>query len=92
MFCVMPVYSTYEAKAKLSQILRRVRAGQCVVIAHRGIPVAEVRPLAKRLTLAGTLAQLEDAGALSPAPAGPLHLAAVAKRRGGLARFLAARE
>ena len=36
------VYSTYEAKAKLSEILRKVRAGQKVGISYRGELVAEV--------------------------------------------------
>ena len=30
------VYSTYEAKAKLSEILRKVRAGQSIGISYRG--------------------------------------------------------
>jgi prevent-host-death family protein len=88
----MATYSTYEAKAKLSQILRQVRAGQRVVIAHRGRPIAEVRPLARLGTLTEALTDLEDTGALSPAPAGRPRLTAIAKRRGGLARFLASRE
>ncbi len=36
-------YSTYEAKAHLSEILRSVAAGASVVITSRGRPVAEVR-------------------------------------------------
>jgi prevent-host-death family protein len=48
----VPTYSTYEAKARLSEILRGVRRGQRAVIAHRGTPIAEVRPLPKQETLA----------------------------------------
>ena len=42
---VARVYSTYEAKAKLSEILRKVRAGQRVGISYRGELVAEVAPV-----------------------------------------------
>ena len=38
-------YSTYEAKARFSEIVRTVRGGQRVTIAYRGEPVAEVVPL-----------------------------------------------
>ena len=34
-------YSTYEAKAKFSEVIRKVRAGQRVVIAYRGEEIAE---------------------------------------------------
>jgi prevent-host-death family protein len=37
-------YSVYEAKAKLSEILRLVKAGKEVIINERGHPVARVLP------------------------------------------------
>ena len=40
----METYSTYEAKAKFSEVIRKVRAGQTVRIAYRGEEIAEVRP------------------------------------------------
>ena len=59
-------YSTYEAKAKFSEVMRKVRAGQRVVIAYRGEEVAEIRPLeGTRTTLQRALARLEDHGLLS---------------------------
>lgn len=88
----MPTYSTYEAKARLSEILRGVRRGQRAVIAHRGTPIAEVRPLPKQETLAERLEELEAAGALTPAPERAVRLAPIARRRGALKRFLASRE
>jgi len=86
-------YSTYEAKAKFTEILRKVRAGQRIVIADRGEDIAEIRPLARnRGQLKRSLRRLEDQGLLSPAetPIGPLK--ALVRKPGALARFLASRE
>ena len=47
-------YSLYEAKARLSAIIRQVREGQRVVVTLHGEPVAEIRPLAQG---AGTIAE-----------------------------------
>ena len=87
------VYSTYEAKAKFSEVLRKVRAGQPVVIAYRGEEIAEIRSIERGdKTLAKSLARLEDQGILSVArkPAGQLRR--LAQRPGALARFLRSRE
>ena len=35
-------YSTYEAKTKFSEVIRKVRAGQRIVIAYRGEEIAEI--------------------------------------------------
>jgi prevent-host-death family protein len=86
-------YSTYEAKAKFSEILRKVRAGQRVVIAYRGEEVAEIRPLeVGNKGFAGSLKRLEAQGLLSRAsrPTGPLRR--VVRKPGALARFLESRE
>lgn len=86
-------YSTYEAKAKFSEILRKVRAGQHVVIAYRGEDVAEIRPLAtKGGRLAKSLKRLEDHGVLSCArtPTGPLK--PLVRKPGAFARFLDSRD
>jgi prevent-host-death family protein len=86
-------YSTYEAKAKLSEILRRVRAGDHVTISHRGQAVAELRPVYRTdRTIEEALHELEEQGVLSrhTAPSGPMG--ALAKRSGALKRFLETRE
>ena len=86
-------YSTYEAKAKLSEILRKVRAGRTIRISHRGEPVAEVRPIrppasgleARIDTLAarGVLVRArERRGALTP----------IERKPGSLKRFLEDRD
>jgi prevent-host-death family protein len=86
-------YSTYEAKARFSEVMRKVRAGQRIVIAYRGQRVAEIRPIedAER-GLEKRLARLEDEGLLSPRrePTGALR--PLARRAGALRRFLESRE
>jgi len=86
-------YSTYEAKAKFSEILRKVRAGQRVVIAYRGEEIAEIRPLERsERRLDKALRRLEDQGLVSraPTPTGPLK--PLVRKPGALARFLDSRE
>ena len=46
-----------EAKAKLSEILDRVEAGESVVISRHGAPVAEIRPF-KSPSVADTVARI----------------------------------
>ena len=90
---MLHVYSTYEAKSKFSEVMRRVRAGQRVIIAYRGKQIAEIAPIeSKKPSLEGWLKRLEDEGVLSPyrPPTGPLR--PLAKRPGALARFLGSRE
>ena len=85
-------FSTYEAKARFSELLRRVREGRVVTITWHGEPVAEIRPLESRVGLEARLDRLRERGVLvaprqdAPAP-GP-----VLRRPGALARFLAERE
>jgi prevent-host-death family protein len=87
------VYSTYEAKAKFSEVLRRVRAGKNVIIAYRGEEIAEIRPLEKsNRSLEESLSRLEADGILSPVPKRVGSIKAHVKRRGALARFLESRE
>lgn len=88
----MATYSTYEAKAKFSEILRKVRAGQRVVIAYHGEEVAEIRPIEKKKTLAASLRELEEQGVLSPLVQPRRDLAPVARKEGALARFLDSRD
>ena len=87
-------YSTYEAKAKFSEVMRKVRAGQHVIIEYRGDPIAEIKPIeGAATTLEKTMARLEDHGIISRAPrraAGAFR--PLGKRPGALKRFLESRE
>jgi len=61
--------SITDAKNGLSALLDRVRHGETVVIEDRGIPVAQLTPIAERSSSAdaGRLARLERQGILRPA-------------------------
>lgn len=87
------VYSTYEAKARLSEIIRKVMAGGRVVITYRGRPVAEVCPLAKEEDEIGLrLDRLTEAGVVTPAGRVGEVPRPIARREGALRRFLETRE
>lgn len=85
-------YTTYEAKAKFGEVLRKVRRGQRVVISYRGREIAEIRPLEGAGSVSEVLRRHEERGTITPPsePTGPLR--AVARRRGALARFLESRD
>jgi prevent-host-death family protein len=87
-------YSVYEAKARLSEILRAVKRRRRITITERGVPVAEVvpyEPPAVR-TLADRVQELEAQGAILPASAAPASVRRIARRRGALRRFLESRD
>ncbi len=86
------LYSTYEAKARFSEVLRHVRAGKTVTISYRGDPVAEIRPLRRESTdLEERLADLERRGILTPRPKDPKPIELGTPVPGALKRFLADR-
>lgn len=41
----MVLVNTYEAKSKLSQLLKRVQRGEDIVIAQAGVPIARLVPV-----------------------------------------------
>ena len=43
----MKEFNTHEAKTHLSRLLKRVQAGEEIVIANRGVPVAKLVPAKK---------------------------------------------
>ena len=87
-----PVYSTYQAKARFSEVIRLVREGTAVTITYRGDPVAEMRPLAPEATsIDEHFAQLEKRGIVVPAADPHSPLSAGPRIPGGLARFFADR-
>ncbi len=89
----MTVYSTYDAKAKFSEIIRLVREGKTITVSYRGQPVAEIRPVAKTARgLAGRLRRLESDGILHRAGERKGKLRPLARKPGALARFLSDRD
>lgn len=85
-------YSTYEAKAKLSEILRKVESGRTIHISRRGQTIAEIRPLRQGPTdLAQRIIELSEQGALTTPSGARDSLGPVASRPGALHRFLSDR-
>jgi prevent-host-death family protein len=86
-------YSLYEAKAKLSAIIRQVREGRHVLVTVHGEPVAEIRPVAREANdLAARLEQLTERGVLVRGERDERALRVVARKPGALGRFLAERD
>ena len=86
------VYSTYEAKARFSEVLRLVREGTTVTVSYRGDPVAEIRPIEKAAgTVEEHFARLEKRGILVPPQRARKPLRVGDPKPGALARFLADR-
>lgn len=87
------VYSTYEAKARFSELLRLVREGQTVTVSYRGEPVAEVRPIRQAPeSILERLDDLQRRGILVPSQGDRVPLSPVTRREGVLERFLAERD
>lgn len=57
-----------EAKTRLSELLQRVEAGEGVVIARAGKPIAELRPVAKVDLVFGGFDVSLDHGFFDPLP------------------------
>ena len=86
-------YSTYEAKARFSEIIRLVREGRTVQVSYHGKPVAEIRPIEEKTkSLEEHLAELERRGVLVPAKDRNAPIRPIAHRPGALQRFLDERE
>ncbi len=87
------IYSTYEAKARFSEVIRHVREGRTVTISYRGEPVAEIRGIQRhrQQTIEERLDDLQRRGVLVRSGAPRLAFQPVARRPVALARFLAER-
>jgi len=87
----MAVYSTYQAKARFSEVMRKVRSGQTVRITYNGREVAEIRPILTRQSIEEAIRRLEEQGCIVQAtgslPAGP-----IVSQPGALQRFLETRD
>ncbi len=86
------IYSVYDAKARFSELIRKVREGGTVVVSYHGEPVAEIRPVGQSDTPLGRRLQvLEGLGIISGGERQG-ELTVVAARPGALERFLADRD
>lgn len=86
-------YSLYEAKARLSALVRQVREGRRVIITVHGKPAVELRPVqAKPGGIEARIADLTARGILSPAPDPRAPIKPGPRRPGALKRFLESRD
>ncbi len=86
-------YSLYEAKARLSALVRMVREGRTVVITVHGEPAVEMRRIEPDVTgIERKLARLEQRGVVVRRGHVKGALQPVARRKGALKRFLAERD
>lgn len=85
-------YAIYEAKAKLSALLREVKRGRPVTISERGKPIAVITPLKRNGDIESRLAELEGAGVIQPASSPLGHIRPIVRKPGALRRFLETRE
>lgn len=91
------IYSVYEAKKRLSEILRGVRElRETAVVTYHGKPIAEIRPIDETEDapdLPARWRELEARGVILPAKKpGPFRFEPVAHRPGALKRFLDERD
>lgn len=71
-----------DLKTRLGGYLRRVRQGRTLVITDRGVPIAELRPLAST-TAGAILERLQALGAITRLEDRPLERFRPVKHRGG---------
>lgn len=91
----MKEYSIYNAKARLSELLRFVRSTGPVIITDRGVPVAKVVPIEKenkKGSLKERIELLREMGLLIPATKPASAIKPIAKKPGALKRFLESRD
>jgi len=86
-------YSIYEAKAKLSEIIRIVKKSNGVIITERGVDVAHVVPVTgPPVSLSDRMEELIRDGLLQPPKKAGIRLQPLTRRRGALKRFLESRD
>lgn len=86
-------YSLYEAKAKLSAIVRRVREGHTVVVTVHGEPAVEIRPVTKKAqSFEERYQELVARGVIIPAKSNHRSFKTIVRRPGALKRFLEERD
>ena len=78
------IYSTYEAKARFSEVIRHVREGRTVTVSYRGEPMAEIRTIQRhrQQTIEERLDDLQRRGVLVRSGAPRLAFQLVARRAG----------
>ena len=73
--------SISRLKDQLSAYLKKVQAGETVLVMDRNTPVAQLAPLPPNLDESEKIARLEAAGVLLPPQGPPLSLEELQRRR-----------
>lgn len=60
----MPIVAVSDLKARLSEYLARVRAGEEITVTERGVPVAHLTPISHPHARREALAELERKGTI----------------------------
>ena len=86
-------YSIYEARARLSELIRQVRKRKTVTVSYRGEPRPKIHSIrqGQKPTLDERLRDLERSGSLVRSAIPRRRLRPVERRLGALSRFLAER-
>lgn len=84
-------YSIYEAKARLSELLRKVKEGAEITVTERGTPIAKVIPFPTDDSFHSRIQRLQQSGQIQPRKQKTLQPSDVIVK-GGLKRFLEDRE
>lgn len=61
-------YTSYEAKARFAERMRKVRQGRSIVITYHGEAVAELRPIAREGGTDARIEYLAERGLITPPP------------------------
>lgn len=83
-------FSVFEAKARLSELLRYVKQGVEIIVTERGKPIARVTQLEPDKGLVGRVSKLKDQGSIIPRKS--TFWPKLKKVKGALNRFLKERE
>lgn len=84
------VYPIYDAKAHLSRLLKRVKAGHEVIISERGTPIVRMVPYEKTGSFADRISRWGERGVIIAKKRKGLPKGT--RRSGALKRFLQERE
>ena len=84
------IYSIYDVKAKLSQLLRLVKEGETVVISDRGTPQFEIVLYRKSDNFSDRITEFVRRGVIQPATESMLQ--PIATIEGAVERFIQSRD
>ena len=84
-------YPVYEAKARLSHLLRQVKRGRSVTISERGTEVARIVPIQPPPDLASRLERFEHEGVVLRSQGSPDAVRPLVRKAGALRRFIKSR-